>query len=670
MNVLFTGYYFDGYHGSMLHICELAEFFHKKGYRCYCASVVVEPFIVEYCQTRNLTVLQAHELPLDLDYEYVFAYHFPILPYLLGRGLKYSKIVIGCLSSTHPLELPMDFYADCTLLTAVSGEARQNLEQKFAIPSDGIFLFKNLLPENFIQFDFTPSPQLRKIAVVSNHPPREINGLPQHLPDIEVDFWGVGQANYGALTPQILSQYDAVITIGKTVQYCLGMGLPVFVYDQFGGNGYVRLDTLEAEEFYSFSGRSTRRKLESTVIATELISGYPQACGEAPLLKKIAAERYGAERAISRLLEKADENAPCQIDTRKHCLEIAHYGWLTGELIGRYNGLKYMKNELYKVQARLEDAHKQSEEYRTQLSERDKALDYIMYSKSWRLTTPLRKIMQATKRTKNLINTGGGMTLYTVIAVRNEALHMQGFFDHLREYVDGFVVLDDGSTDATPAVIKRERKVISCLRNLPHDEFHWDERGNRIALLNEARKRGADIVLCCDADERYEIRFLKNLRRLAKECREKKTCMGLKICELWDSVCHYRVDGVWDTKKKFVLFPLSEHMTFDTTMFQEHHIHWHYDQIKNLELLPYNLYHLKMIRRRDRAERAELYERLDPEHKLQKIGYRYLTDEDSIQLQAIPESAAYDYATVPNELTAASSTESSEAAAASTADTP
>lgn len=146
--------------------------------------------------------------------------------------------------------------------------------------------------------------------------------------------------------------------------------------------------------------------------------------------------------------------------------------------------------------------------------------------------------------------------------------------------------------------------------------------------------------------------------------------MGLKVCELWDSVCHYRVDGVWDTKKKFVLFPLSEHMTFDTTMFQEHHIHWHYDQIRNLELLPYNLYHLKMIRSRDRAERAELYERLDPEHKLQKIGYRYLTDESSIRLRAVPESAAYDYATVPDELTAASSTESSESAAASTADTP
>ena len=59
-----------------------------------------------------------------------------------------------------------------------------------------------------------------------------------------------------------------------------------------------------------------------------------------------------------------------------------------------------------------------------------------------------------------------------------------------------------------------------------------------------------------------------------------------------------------------------------------------------------------MIRPEDRRERAELYERLDPEHKLQKRGYRYLTDGNLLQLKKIPESEAYDYSTVPAELTA------------------
>lgn len=659
MNVLFTGYCFDGYHGSMLHICELAGYFHKKGYQCYCASVSVEPFIVEYCRTRNLQVYQVQDLPLDIEYEYVFAYHFPILPCLLGRGLKYRKIVWGCLSCIHPLELPADFYASCTLLTAVSEEVRQYLTQKFDIPSEKIYVFKNLLPENFSHFDFAPSPQLKRIAVVSNHPPAEVVELPQHLPGFDVEFLGMGQKHYEPVTPQLLAQYDAVVTIGKTVQYCLGMGLPVFVYDCFGGSGYIHPDTLETEEFYNFSGRSSRRKLKSAEIAAELVSGYRQACSEAPALRKTAVERYGAEAAIAELLKKADENGSCHIDTQKYALEIAHYDWLAPEAAGLYNTVKNLRAELNRMQeqqGRMQEQQnrmqEQLQEYQTQLSACRSALDYLLHSKSWKLTAPLRRVMQSAKRLKTALKARRKIKLYAVIAVKNEALYMQGFFDHLREYVDGFIVLDDGSTDDTPDIIRKERKVVSCLRNKPHDEFGWDERGNRIALLNEARKCGADVVLCCDADERYETAWLKNLRRLARECRSEKKCVGLKECELWDAPDQYRVDGVWDTKKKYVLFPLSGHMTFDRTMFQKHHIHWFYDQIRNLEMAPYHLYHLKMIRPEDRRERAELYERLDPEHKLQKRGYRYLTDGNLLQLKKIPESEAYDYSTVPAELTA------------------
>lgn len=39
---------------------------------------------------------------------------------------------------------------------------------------------------------------------------------------------------YKSITLEILSQYDVAITIGKTVQYCLVMGVPVYVYDKFG----------------------------------------------------------------------------------------------------------------------------------------------------------------------------------------------------------------------------------------------------------------------------------------------------------------------------------------------------------------------------------------------------------------------------------------------------
>src|SRR5690606_16868796 len=52
--------------------------------------------------------------------------------------------------------------------------------------------------------------------------------------------------------------------------------------------------------------------------------------------------------------------------------------------------------------------------------------------------------------------------------------------------------------------------------------------------------------------------------------------------------------------------------------------------------LDVNLYHLKMIEPENRVRRAELFNRLDPEKRFQKIGYDYLADETGMRLEAIP----------------------------------
>ena len=60
-------------------------------------------------------------------------------------------------------------------------------------------------------------------------------------------------------------------------------------------------------------------------------------------------------------------------------------------------------------------------------------------------------------------------------------------------------------------------------------------------------------------------------------------------------------------------------MTFEFK--QNHHIFWHYKELnQNLYLLPYNLYHLKMIREEERIKRVNLYNTLDPNLEMQPIG--------------------------------------------------
>ena len=56
--------------------------------------------------------------------------------------------------------------------------------------------------------------------------------------------------------------------------------------------------------------------------------------------------------------------------------------------------------------------------------------------------------------------------LVAVLQLRNEAYYLRGCLDHLRDHVDAFVALDDGSTDDTRAILGAEPKMADVLTNL------------------------------------------------------------------------------------------------------------------------------------------------------------------------------------------------------------
>lgn len=239
--------------------------------------------------------------------------------------------------------------------------------------------------------------------------------------------------------------------------------------------------------------------------------------------------------------------------------------------------------------------------------------------------------------------------IIAVIAVKNEERYLPGFFSHLRGFVDGFVVLDDASSDATPDIIAREEKVLSFLRNPPGScpyKKGWDEKGNRMKLLAEARRFG-DVALCCDADERFSRRFLAQLpKSAARAARHERTAYAVAVRELWDAPDTWRCDGIWAKKRKEVLFSLAPEMTFERTMTRQHHIPWYHDGIKKCRMVPGGeLFHLKMIRPEERQRRAEFYESIDPGHKMQAIGYAYLADPAGLELKKISPSD-YDWSSV------------------------
>lgn len=237
------------------------------------------------------------------------------------------------------------------------------------------------------------------------------------------------------------------------------------------------------------------------------------------------------------------------------------------------------------------------------------------------------------------------------MCVKNEEYYLPGFIKHIKKYVDCFVVLDDGSTDNTKAILAKEAKVIKIIDSNKENPDIWDEPVNRKKLLNEAYKLGVKVVLCCDPDERFEKNFLVNLKKLKNNCQEHNLVYGLHFRELYGRYNQYRYDELWNQKTKFILFPLKENMIFDKTYFQRLHISWYYDDLEERkELTKYNLYHLKMIKEQERNKRKELYEKIDPEKKLQKVGYNYLTEMEGIKIKRIPFTKKYDYLSIPSDL--------------------
>ena len=220
------------------------------------------------------------------------------------------------------------------------------------------------------------------------------------------------------------------------------------------------------------------------------------------------------------------------------------------------------------------------------------------------------------------------MTLVALLQARNEERRLRGWLASIAPAVDAIVALDDGSEDRTAEILHAHPKVVRVLCN-PQGK-PWDERGNQVALVKAAREHG-DWALAVDADERVEAGFAARAGTLvADAAREGIDCFCFSLRELWGDRHHYRADGEWGRKTRYRLFRNDPaHRRFDPRPL---HRFWMPMEIAfNIEARGrhsgFNLYHLSMIEERDRMARVERYERLDPDHRYQSIGYRYLVDE-------------------------------------------
>ncbi|MBD7968900.1 glycosyltransferase [Paenibacillus gallinarum] len=295
--------------GAEINILSLAQKLISLNYEVDVATLqydypIQENFEIEGIAVWNLTFTN----PETKHYDLIWSQHAQTLNNIIfEKNITANKIVFSSLSPFEPFEAPPIFSNLLSLCLANSVETAETLMRENVQPAK-IKIFPNFAPEDFINSSKKVSDTILKVGVVSNHIPEEIYELARQLEkkSIQVDFYGINHQTR-LITSEIMLEWDAVITIGKSVQYALVMGLPVFCYDIHGGPGWINESNYEISKEYNFSGRGTVPIRNSKELLNEFMQGYNQTISAVKILQEKSRLEFDLDSNVKEILNQISD---------------------------------------------------------------------------------------------------------------------------------------------------------------------------------------------------------------------------------------------------------------------------------------------------------------------------------------------------------------------------
>lgn len=268
--------------GSEMVVLELAEALCARGWQVEVFTNLVTRALAPAFKAAGVRVGVEPKNLRAFDFDLVWIQHHtaPLLDYSLGPEARpATRFVFAHLSSYTDFELP-GLVAEPLLADLVVCNSRET--QAVAVGDDleelPKRLFANPAPASFCGIRGTGRDAVpRRIVAISNHlPPEMVDALALLRRRTGAECLTVGKEGdlYGRVTPALLAPFDLIVTIGKSVQYGLAAGIPVYCYDRFGGPGYLRDDIFERAAHFNFSGRCTPGKRSAEALAQDLLENF------------------------------------------------------------------------------------------------------------------------------------------------------------------------------------------------------------------------------------------------------------------------------------------------------------------------------------------------------------------------------------------------------------
>ncbi|MBQ8473058.1 MAG: hypothetical protein IJ501_06105 [Bacilli bacterium] len=398
--ILLTNFNMVNYSGSELDTLEIAKYFLEKGYLVDIFTLKKGNPLINLIN-KDIKVITPNEINLlSKSYDLIWAHHYPLLDYILfALKIKSNYIFYISLSAFDPYESIPIYHNSLSLIGAITNEVKNKLIEE-GVDEENIFLFPNYATKEYFDYQEKPSSEIKRICIVSNHVPlelQELKGLGKKE-GIEVDIFGL-QFVEKLIDMNILASYDIIISIGKTIYSSLAMGKPSYVYDLFGGYGYITKENIEKAFNYNFSGRGFGKKLTAQEILNDLKENYINSLKDLKYLKEYARTNFNFSNNMQEILKIIETN------------KINEQELLKYDKILNRRSILFIR-EINNLYSKIQELNLENDNLKKEI---DFLVPYIEYknkynnvlgSTSWKITKPIRKSKEIIYKFKNKLRSG------------------------------------------------------------------------------------------------------------------------------------------------------------------------------------------------------------------------------------------------------------------------